>query len=290
MPIRNVKIEYFFYPLPILLIILSLIFTVSFHLYNPRIEFLPTNMKANDIIIGALMVGLVPIAYFQWNSYNRKRKIQRIIPKFLDTLAENLRGGLNFTNALKKATESYGTEVSSSLRDAINKHYLGLEFSEAIKLASKKINQADAEPFLNVISRAYYAGENAVDAIKNASSFYWSLEEYRNTRESETRVYIGVIFISLLVYLFVVVLILTQLILPITTFKPKTAAAFSLNINFFGNISATFLSSVFLWMGILESLFSGLIIGKIIYNNLGAGLIYSIIMMVITLITFNIFS
>jgi hypothetical protein len=42
-------------------------------------------------------------------------------------------------------------------------------------------------------------------------------------------------------------------------------------------------------MGIIEALFAGMIIGKIIYNRIGTGLVYSIIMMVIVLISFNLF-
>lgn len=282
------KYEYILLPIPILLFILSFILTLNLHLYNPRIDILPINMLANNILIISLIVGLSPLAYHEWTDYRRKRNIQRLIPKFLDTLSENIRGGLNYVNALRKAAESYSSVLSKALIDAINKHSLGLDFRQAVSLASRKINFTDAEPFLNIIGRAYYAGENAVDAIKNASSFYWALEEYRNSRESETKVYLGVIFISLLVYLFVALLILTQLIIPVTSFSSKVNTS-ALRISFFGNISPYFLASVFLWMGILESLFAGMIIGKIIYNRSGSGLIYSIIMMVITLISFNIF-
>ncbi|MFP3190334.1 MAG: type II secretion system F family protein [Thermoproteota archaeon] len=282
------KLEYFLLPIPIILFIFTFIITLSSGLYNPRVEILPTKMLGNNILIISLIIGISPIAYYEWQDYKRKRNIQRTIPKFLDTLSENIRGGLNYVNALRKATESYKSDISDALKDAINKHYLGLEFREAIKLASKRINFADAEPFLNVLSRAYYAGEAAVEAIKNASSFYWAIEEYRNSRESETRVYLGVIFISLIVYLFVALLILTQLIIPVTTFSSK-ASFTGLKLSFFGNISPYFLASVFLWMGIIEALFAGMIIGKIIYNRIRTGLVYSIIMMVIVLISFNLF-
>ncbi|MDA4111827.1 MAG: hypothetical protein OK439_04770, partial [Thaumarchaeota archaeon] len=100
------------------------------------------------------------------------------------------------------------------------------------------------------------------------------------------------VYISIIIFLIIAFIITAQFIgpldkLPITATSPSGLSAgghASINLS---RISPVYFESIFFLAGLLESLFGGIVAGKIVDGSASAGLRHSLILIVITILIFN---
>jgi flagellar protein FlaJ len=233
---------------------------------------------------------LIPLTIVKAINFAYIRSFEKNLPKFLDMVIENIKGGQTFLKALENASEVYKYPIGKEIKNAIAKFKLGLGFEESMNLAEKRLKIKQAKEFISIIKKAFFAGENAVNILKSASEYYWLLENYRATREAQLKIYIAVIVLSFIVFLFLSGITIAQLFKPLIQAQPSLEKAvtgqtalevflFKINLN-------AIISSLY-WMGFFQALFSGLILSKIIYNCLGRGLIYSLSFLLLLILFYN---
>ena len=79
---------------------------------------------------------------------------------------------------------------------------------------------------------------------------------------------------------------LHQFLAPLAAASGDAASAQSGLLS--GVYDINYYASLLFWGSFLESIFGGLVVGKIVYRDLAAGLSHSLILMIITLVVFNI--
>lgn len=287
--------QYVFYFVAFIFIFLGVFLSITSGYFNPRLELIPLNIEGNNIIFLGILTALIFIAIAESINYLYSRAIEKNIPRFLDTIIENIKGGITYTKAILDASEIYKYPLGRIMKDAMIKFSMGMNFDDCMKYASKKLNHPKANELISVLSKGYYAGENSVTVLKTASNYYWMIEEYKATRENDLKTYISVIFIAIIIYLVISTIVAVQLIKPLTEVQvispektiegtlPQTGGIERI----FGTVNFDTIKVLFYWIGFLESLFAGIIIGKLVYNHSGFGLIYSIILIIITISFYN---
>ncbi|GEM_PF-614060 len=290
----NKNIEYITYSIPIVTTFISVFIALNNGYFKELYVIIPQSFQGNNIIIIGFTLGLIPLTIVKMINFMYIRNFEKTVPKFLDIVIENIKGGQTFLNALEKASELYKYPIGSVIKDSITKFKLGFSFEESMNLAEKKFKIKQAKEFISIIKKSFFSGENAINILKNASEYYWLLENYRATREAQLKIYIPVIVLSFIIFLFLSGITISQLFKPLIQAQPsleeaaKKQVSSSLQVFIFKINLEAIISSLY-WMGFFQALFSGLILSKIIYNRIGRGLIYSLIFLFMLILFYNIY-
>ena len=125
-----------------------------------------------------------------------------------------------------------------------------------------------------------------IEVLDASVDLFSSLDEYREEQYSNMRPYMMTIYMATIIFLIIVYVVLHQFLTPLcvtsadVTVKESGLLAGLLDINYY--------TSILFWASIIESIFNGLIAGKIGDRTLSAGLRHSVILITLTLVFFNI--
>jgi flagellar protein FlaJ len=98
--------------------------------------------------------------------------------------------------------------------------------------------------------------------------------------------YMMTIYMATLTFMIIAFIMLHQFLGPL--YNARGGAAGSQSGLLAGVYDINYYTSLLFWASLLESIFGGVTIGKIVDRDLAAGLRHSLILMVITLVFFNI--
>ncbi len=131
------------------------------------------------------------------------------------------------------------------------------------------------------------------DVLNSSVVLFNGLEQYTEEKQSELRPYTQLVYISVVIFLVIALIITAQFIGPLNKLPLATQGQnsfgsggghFSFNLS---KISPVYFESIFFLAGIFESLFGGIVAGKIVDGSSSAGLRHSLILLIITIIVFN---
>ena len=299
-------------------IILSLILGFSMGRYRPQLPFLipsgnatrpdgsswtlfnrpwifPNGASASitDTIIGlGVLIALIPVAYVSYNNFRYVKSVEKNIPRFLRDILESTDSGIILPSALIRAsTLDYGP-ISKEIGIAMTKFSLGYDFKDSVMESCARLKHPYMLQVGLIIVEAYSSGGKMHEVLNSSVVLFNGLEQYTEEKQSELRPYTQLVYISILIFLIIALIITTQFIAPLNKLPATTQGAtfggggkhFAINL---GDISPVYFESIFFLAGIFESLFGGIVAGKIVDGSAAAGLRHSLILMAITLIVFN---
>jgi flagellar protein FlaJ len=279
----------------------SLLISIVSGQYNSNFRFIvpvgPHAALADEIIgIGALL-SLLPLAVTSYFNLKYLDSVERNIPVFLNDLLQAIDSGLTLPDALMQASKRDYGPISFEVGIAMTKFSLGYEFSSSIAEAGKRLRHPFASQVVMIISEAYAAGGRTRQVLQSSVNLFNSLEEYKGEKQSELRPYVHMVYISVAIFLAISIVIISRFILPFESAAAlgSQVASGSTNVSFNGvasrfNLSqipsASYFDSVFFLSALLESVFGGIVAGKIVDGSASAGLRHSIILVAITIAVF----
>ena len=132
------------------------------------------------------------------------------------------------------------------------------------------------------------------DVLNSSVVLFNGLEEYTEEKQSELRPYTQLVYISVIIFLLIAFIIVSQFIGPLNKLpvgigssgvsSSLASGKFSINVT---KIAPVYFESIFFMAGILESIFGGIVVGKIVDASASAGLRHSLILLAITIVIFN---
>ena len=282
----------------IILIVSVILGLVAGH-YKPSVYVVPTNSSAlvtDDIIGIGCLIAFTPIAIVSFLNYKYLKSVERNIPRFLRDILQSTDSGLILPNALLEASKSDYGPISREMGIAMTKFSLGHDFGASVMEAAERLRHPYAPQVALILSEAYAAGGRTHDVLGSSVSLFNGLEQYTEQKQSELRPYTQLVYISVGIYLVIAYIIITQFmsrleqIAATNGFTSKGLAAasvaskqLSLNIP-----PLPYFISIFFLSAILESIFAGIVAGKIVESNALSGLRHSVILIAITILVFNI--
>jgi archaeal flagellar protein FlaJ len=246
-----------------------------------------------DTVIGVgIVFALIPVAYVSYSNYRYVKTVEKNIPRFLRDILESTDSGVILPTALIRAsTEDYGP-ISKEIGIAMTKFSLGYDFRESIMESCAKLKHPYMLQVGLIIVEAYSSGGKMHEVLNSSVVLFNGLEQYTEEKQSELRPYTQLVYISIMIFLVIAIIIVSQFIGPLNKL-PTIPAGSSLgsagkhfNINL-SQISAVYFESVFFFAAVFESLFGGIVAGKIVDGSASAGLRHSIILLLITILVFN---
>jgi len=261
----------------------SLFTIVSVFLAQPQDVFtaylIPLEPRINNSIVLALFLALLPPAVAYSINIRYKRAVVENIPRFLRGLMDDVHAGMAFPRALEEASKRDYGPISEHLKVAISQFIMGMTLEEALKNMGRRLRHPQGVQVTTILVEAYLSGGKIREVLNTAVDIYATFTEYRELRRTNVRPYAILIDLAVVVFLVISFVILGQFLGPL-----QEAAGTGLLT---GILPLEYYASILFWGSIFESLFGGIIGGKIGEGTVTAGLTHSVVLMSITLVFFN---
>ncbi|MDA4129670.1 MAG: type II secretion system F family protein, partial [Thaumarchaeota archaeon] len=253
-----------------------------------------SSASLTDTIIGlGIVIALAPVIYVSWNNFRYVKSVEKNIPRFLRDILESTDSGVTLPAALIRASTSDYGPISREIGISMTKFSLGYDFRNSVMEAAKKLKHPYMLQVGLIIVEAYSAGGKTHDVLNSSVVLFNGLEQYTEEKQSELRPYTQLVYISVIIFLVIAFIITSQFIaplnkLPVAQGAPGLGAAGAGHSSItLSKISSVYFESIFFIAGLFESLFGGIVAGKIVDGSATAGLRHSLIMLVITIVMFN---
>jgi flagellar protein FlaJ len=254
--------------------------------YVPEMPYLiPLSQRTNNVMVLGLLVMLSFPAVVEFFNFRWVRQADRNIPRFLRDLAEAVRSGVTLPRALEEASQRDYGPLSKELEKTMAKFIMGASWEEAIMTLYSSIKRPGVLRLCTILVEANQAGGRMVDVLDSSVDLFTSIEDYKEEQYTNMRPYLLTIYMSSAVFLIIAFVVLHEFLVPLfvaTESKGVKEAGVLANV-----LDINYYASILFWGSFVEAVFGGFIAGKIVDRSLLAGLCHSVILVVITLVFFN---
>ncbi len=246
------------------------------------ISWIPVNREFYMMLGVALLVAFSVPSLIEYLKYRELQLIDREVPTVLMEITDGIKSGLTLQEALERSSEAGNTPLRQELKQMVAKIYLGINPYEALDLAYARLKTQLSKRFIKILKQSLISGGNITESLNIASSLYKEINLFEDEKRTEIRPFVSVIYLSFIIYLFIAYITVAQFIKAISGFTKITM--FSL-----GMINPIFYNALFFYVGLIQAIFGGFIIGKLSTGSIKTGLIHSVIMITILLISYYLF-
>jgi flagellar protein FlaJ len=240
----------------------------------------------DDHVIIALLIVLVPYAIFYELWRRNIEGMESLIPDFLDRMAGINQVGLTIAQAIGIMVNTNLGLLSYEIKRIKRDIDWGASFSDALIRFESRIRTPLIARTVVLITKASQMSGSIGDVLSIAASDAKMSDILKRERMSDMFIYTAIIYLSFIVFLFVVGVITSQFI-PIlsqvdTQGIPQGTAMAGVTAVGIQSLERLMYHSV-----VIQAIFSGLIAGQMGESSLKAGIKHACIMLVLSLIAFN---
>ena len=257
--------------------------------YVPEAPYwVPLSQRTNNGIILCILLALSLPSVLEYQNSRWLKGVEKNVPLLLRDVSEAVQSGVPLITALEEASvRDYGP-VSKPLVASLVRFNLTSDLRGSLKWLGEKLIKPSAKRMSTVLIEAYEAGGRVKDVLEKSVELFTSISDYKEERASQTSPYVAVVYIGNAVFLVISWVVVVRFLQPLSaaTADPLVAQsgvlASILDINYY--------KSILFWASTMGSLLGGLIAGKISDGRVAAGLIHSEILLLFTLVFYNLFS
>lgn len=243
-----------------------------------------------DTIIGiGFALALVPVMYIALANFRYLKAVEKNIPRFLRDILESTDAGMILPDALIKASKQDYGPVSYEIGLAMTKFTLGSDYQTALAEAGRRLKHTYGPQMCMILIEAYSSGGRLHDVLASSVTLFNGLEQYNEEKSTELRPYTQLVYISVAIFLVIALIIISQFIAPLSRLPSVPTGLGRASAGFTGltHIPPTYFESIFFITAVFEALFGGIVAGKIVSGSAEAGLQHSVILVVLTVLVFN---
>jgi flagellar protein FlaJ len=256
-------------------------------LYIPEQPYIiPINQKVNNILALGFIIAIGFPAVVEFNNYRWGRQVDKNIPRLLRDITEAVRSGMTLPKALEEASQRNYGPVSKELEHAMSMFSLGASFEDSLMSFAQRLKRPGALRFSTTLVESHQTGGRIIEVLSASVDLSSRLEEYREEQFTNMRPYMMTMYMTTIIFLTMAYVILHQFLGPLSTTASNTSMQKSGLLA--GVLDINYYTSLLFWASVIESIFAGLILGKIVDRELSAGLRHSVMLTIVTLMFFNI--
>jgi flagellar protein FlaJ len=245
-----------------------------FYLLSPTLDY----MIVIALAIGVAPPSVVSILHNRW-----KIKIEKATPEFLRDLATASRTGIPLQVALEHASKRMYGPLTYELRLLVAHMSWGMNFNEALIEFSDRIDLPLIKKATVLINEAGRHGGDLSDIFDSTAKYLENINAWSLKRRQQTMPYVLIFYFSVFMFLFIIIIISNMMFAPLSQ-SAAGASSFIKPI-----ISQAESKRLFLHASLIESLFGGLIAGKINEDSFVDGLKHVTVLAVTSGLAFYLF-
>jgi flagellar protein FlaJ len=257
--------------------------------YTPQAPYIvPLSQSVNNTMAGGLIIAFAFPAIVEYNNYRWSKQVDRNIPRLLQDVAEAVRSGITLPRALEEASQRDYGPISQELERTISVFILGASWEDSLTSLAKRLRRPNALRLSTILLEAHQTGGKIIEVLDTSVNLFSSLNEYKEEQYNNMKPYMMTIYMATIIFLIIAYVVVHQFLTPLYASSIEVTAQESGLLQ--GVLDINYYTSILFWASIIESIFGGLIAGKIADRTLSSGLRHSTILVILTLAFFNILS
>jgi archaeal flagellar protein FlaJ len=237
------------------------------------------------------IVALIPPAFVYLAESKRRDSIDNNIPHLIRDIADAGRSGMTLTRSIEISAERDYGPLTAELKKLIAKISFRVPLERALQYFADATGTTLSRRSSMLIAEANKSGGDIQESMESVAKHVQEIQYLERKRRATLRPFIGVMYISFAVFLVTVYLLISSFFkqLANTNFGGGGGGGVG-GVGFnFVSLPLDKITTVFLYMAMIEALFAGLVGGKMATGYLKDGLKHAILLMMICFITFVFF-
>jgi flagellar protein FlaJ len=239
------------------------------------------------LLLGGI-VALIPPAIVYLMESKRRDSIDNNIPHLIRDIADAGRSGMTLTRSIEISSERDYGPLTKELKKLIAKISFRVPLERALQYFADATGTTLARRSSMLIAEANKSGGDIQESMESVAKHVQEIQYLERKRRATLRPFIGVMYISFAVFLVTVYLLISSFFkqLANTSFGGGGSGG-GLGGGFsFVSLPLDKITTVFLYMAMIEALFAGMVGGKMATGYLKDGLKHAILLMMICFVTF----
>jgi flagellar protein FlaJ len=243
----------------------------------------------DQLMVVGIMISLLPPATVEYLDLRWQRGIDNNIPRLLREIAESGRTGLTLIRAIEvSADRDYGP-LTPELKRLLAKISWGTSLEDALKAFAQRTRTKLSQRVSTLIIEVSRSGGDTQAIMEQVNKHVNELQTIDRERYAQMRPYAVVVYIAFGVFLFADILLIRTFFEPMAAIHAQAAASGGGGIFGGPGLDINSLNRTLFHATIIEGILGGLIAGKMSEAHLGAGLKHSLMLLLITFLSFFLF-
>ncbi|MFW6117287.1 MAG: type II secretion system F family protein [Thermoproteota archaeon] len=254
--------------------------------YQFTMEYMiPLKQKVNNGIVVGILVAVIPPAVVEFNNSVWLREVDDNVPRLLMDITESIRSGLSLFEALEAAADKDYGPITPYLDQAMVKFRMTADLEGSLDWLGEKLIRPSAKRVVTILQEAYETGGKMIEVLETSVDMFTSLAEYKDERDTQMSPYILLVYMANIIFLGISWTIIVQFLGPLAESSQDPMAPMGGMVRM---LSMDYYKSILFWASVVEGLLGGLVAGKIRDNRIGGGLVHSVLLVLISLVFYNI--
>ena len=235
------------------------------------------------------IIALIPPALVYLAESKRRDAIDNNIPHLIRDIADAGRSGMTLTRSIEISAERDYGPLTSELKKLIAKISFRVPLERALQYFADATGTTLSRRSAMLIAEANKSGGDIQESMESVAKDTQEIQYLERKRRATLRPFIGVMYISFAVFLVTVYFLISSFFkqLANSTFGAGSGSGGGFGGGFsFVSLPLDKITTVFLYMAMIEALFAGLVGGKMATGYLKDGLKHAILLMMICFMTF----
>lgn len=231
------------------------------------------------LLVVSFLVAIVPFFISFMLAQSKQREKEEKFLEFSRDLVETVRSGTPVSKGIiNLKNRAYGS-LSPHIFKLANQLTMGITLSEGLLIFAKETNSTVVSRAVSLISEAEKAGGNIEVILESVVSSVAQVEKLRKERQASVSNLITQGYMIFFVFI-IIMLVMEFKILPLVADLDK-GEGLSMSVN---KLDPEEFSFPLFMMLVVQSVFAGLVIGKISEGTLKAGIRHSFVLLTATLL------
>jgi archaeal flagellar protein FlaJ len=268
---------------------------VEIALYGPTpsvpIGGLVGKFSIDRFLLLAGIIALIPPALVYLAESKRRDSIDNHIPHLIRDIADAGRSGMTLTRSIEISAERDYGPLTSELKKLIAKISFRVPLERALQYFADATGTTLSRRSAMLIAEANKSGGDIQESMESVAKDTQEIQYLERKRRATLRPFIGVMYISFAVFLVTVYLLISSFFKQLANTNFGGAGGGGVGGVGFNFVSLPLdkITTVFLYMAMVEAMFAGLVGGKMATGYIKDGLKHAILLMMICFVTFVFF-
>jgi flagellar protein FlaJ len=243
----------------------------------------------DQLTVVGIMIALFPPATVEYLDLRWQRGIDNNIPRLLREIAESGRTGLTLIRAIEvSADRDYGP-LTPELKRLLAKISWGATLEEAMQTFAKRARTKLAQRVSTLIVEVSRSGGDTQEIMEQVNKHVNELQTIDRERYAQMRPYAVVVYVAFAVFLFADIILIREFFQPMAAIHTQAMAAGGAGIFGGPGLDLKALDTTLFHATVIEGILGGLVAGKMSEAHLGAGLKHSLLLILISFLSFFLF-
>jgi flagellar protein FlaJ len=228
------------------------------------------NSLFDEAVFFAIIAAVFPPAILTYLDYRWRKAIDEHLPDLFRSIVQAQETGMTLPQALEDAAKRDYGPLTAELRKMTTQISWGMSFEEALLALDKRVSTVLMQRTVPMIIEASRSGGHVERVFDPMGKFIQTTLLFDKERRTQTRPYIAIVYVAFFVFIFTIVLLFKSFFVS-TEQLPMLGTAV---------MSPEAIKRLFFHMTVVQSLFGGLVAGKMGEGTINAGLKHSLILMI----------